>query len=410
MQKTFYKFVTFELTERIARFRLLLQENADYLEETSPALYQRLLSEADTLQNRVYEHKASLNQLFADNGAAKVAQLPEALLNDIYPRLAELSRFLLQLKPIEVEAETYLFLKDVLPVDWLKEGGEQTVFLTPENTPDPEHVLSGVLIDQLSVLQKNNPLAWVGLAQAFAKHLVTTGGELQTLKGAASKMGNVPIDILLTHAVSLRLLGPAYYFEALAEAVLKQDATFLNVVEPALFYGVNHFNFTHKSLVILHEACDRQRSEPVEMPEETLATLFRAAEKLVPSRYAFQEKYFERAIGLQARLDAGTLFSSTPLYPVEEVAELLQEQREKEQFSIYELLGKMTEYPHSPREIVNAGWLYKIERGPVWLYSVLNEENQAGFTHLLDSLNYQDHLLRKSIETSEVHRVLLCTP
>jgi hypothetical protein len=69
----------------------------------------------------------------------------------------------------------------------------------------------------------------------------------------------------------------------------------------------------------------------------------------------------------------------------------------------------MTEYPHSPREVVNAGWLHKVERGPVWLYSILNEDREEGFEKVLELLNYQDHLLRKSIEVSEVHRVLLCS-
>jgi hypothetical protein len=68
----------------------------------------------------------------------------------------------------------------------------------------------------------------------------------------------------------------------------------------------------------------------------------------------------------------------------------------------------MTEYPHTPREIINAGWLHKMERGPVWLYATLNEEDDAGFNRILEVLDYQDHLLRKSIEVSEVHRVLLC--
>jgi hypothetical protein len=86
----------------------------------------------------------------------------------------------------------------------------------------------------------------------------------------------------------------------------------------------------------------------------------------------------------------------------------LRKKRDQEDFSIYEPLGMMTEVPHNPREIINAGWLHKMERAPVWLYSALNEEDGGGFTRVLDVINYQDHLLRKSIEVSEVHRVLLC--
>lgn len=413
MQKTFFKFVTFDLVERVARFRLLLEECGESLHESSPVLYERLKEEAAGLEASVLAHKPALNKLFSDNVAGKQATpLPEAMLDEIHPRLCELSRLLLPLRKLDVEAETYLFLKDVLPHEWLKEGGEQTVFLQGEGAePSTEGVLSGVLIDALSVLQKNNPLAWVGLADSFARQLVSGASVVESLKLDAKKVAGVPVETLLVHGVNLRLMGPAYYFHALTEAVFRRDERFFQVVEPALFYGLNHLNFTHKSLVIVHEACERSGLKPegaVEPAEETLAAVFRAVEKLVPSKYAFQEKHLERAIHLQERLNQGTLLSSTPLYPVEEVVEKLNAQRQAGELSIYDLLSQMTEYPHTPREIVNAGWLHKVERGPVWLYATLNEENQDGFERLLELVNYQDHLLRKSIETSEVHRVLLC--
>jgi len=166
--------------------------------------------------------------------------------------------------------------------------------------------------------------------------------------------------------------------------------------------------------VILHEAAERGKAATEKMPStlsgEAMAGLFRTAEKLIPEHFAFQGKHFERAIQLQERLEQGILASSTPLYPVAEVSDTLTEQRDSADFSIYGTLSMMTEYPHTPREIVNAGWLHKIERGPVWLYSVLNEDRDAGFPHATTQIDYQDHLLRKSIEISEVHRVLLCTP
>ncbi len=413
MQKTFFKFVTFELVERIARFRLLLQECEDSLLESSPMLYRRLQAEAADLQAHLLTHKPVLNRLFADAATSgkQAAELPEALLDEIYPRLCALSRFLLTSRKLDVEPETYLFLKDVLPPDWLKEEGEQTVFLQEEGFALPQgEPLAGVLLDHLSVLQKNNPLAWVGLARTFSHKLVANASLVESLKLDTRKIAGCPVETLLAHGISLRLLGPAYYFHALTEAVFRRDEAFLQAVEPALFYGLNHLNFTHKSLVILHEACDRSgmRDEAPPLAEESLAALYRGVEKLVPSKYAFQEKHLERAIALQERLGQGTLISSTPLYPVEEVVEKLNAQREKGELSIYDLLSQMTEYPHTPREIVNAGWLYKMERGAVWLYSALNEENQDGFDRLMERVDYQDHLLRKSIETSEVHRVLLC--
>jgi hypothetical protein len=218
---------------------------------------------------------------------------------------------------------------------------------------------------------------------------------------------------LLQHAIHLRLLGPAYYFFALSEAFFAQDDDFLQFTEPALFFGLNHQNFTHKSLVILHEACERSKPDLktalLPLPEETLAAVYRAVEKAIPTKFAFQDRHMERALPLQERIGRGVLLSSSPLYPVGEVAEKLNKTRGREDFSIYDPLSMMTEHPHSPREIVNAGWLHKVERGPVWLYSALNEEQGQGFDRVLELLDYQDGLLRKSIEVSEVHRVLLCS-
>lgn len=431
MQKTFLKFMVFELVERIARFRLLLNECGDRLHESAPMLHQELKAEAERLEEQWMSHKVALNRLFSESGSATGKQPASALdpaIDAIYSRLKQVSGILCQMKAFDLEPEMFLFLKDVLPAELTRDAGEQSVFLAPEGeTRQPAHGLfSQVLMDSLSILQKNNPLSWVGLTQSYSHHLLENASSLETikldlLKGEKKKqpagVTEALIESMLRHALNLRLLGPAYYFHALAEALFAKDETFLHFTEPALFFGLNHQNVTHKSLVILHEACERSKP-PLEkdgedallpLSKETLANVFRAVEKLIPEKYTFQEKHLERAIQLQERLSQGTLLSSTSLYPVEEVSENLINTREQEGFSIYGPLAMMTEYPHSPKEIVNAGWLHKIERGPVWLYSILNEDREEGFEKVLELLNYQDHLLRKSIEVSEVHRVLLCS-
>jgi hypothetical protein len=425
MQKTFLKFMVFELVERVLRFRLLLNECADALHETAPVLKQALLDEAASLEDSLLAQKSQMNRLFAENTTAK--QLPAGLdsfVAETYERLSHLSRTLLQLGHFNVEAETYLFLKDTLPKDLTKAAGEQSVLLTAENNAEKPHPLPGVLFEPLSILQKGNPLAWVGLTRAYSQFLLEHSSTLESLKldlkKADKKRGKeLPtlddgqIETLLAHALNLRLLGPAYYFQALADAVLTRDEKFLHLVEPALFFGLNHQNFTHKNLVILHEACEKQRSLqendlPDPLPEDTLANVFRAVEKAIPAKMAFQEKQFERAIQLRERLNDGILLSSTPVYALSDVDDVLRQKRDQADFSIYEPLGMMTEYPHSPREIINAGWLHKMERSAVWLYSALNEADGGGFARVGELVNYQDHLLRKSIEVSEVHRVLLC--
>lgn len=427
MQKTFLKLAVFELVERVLRFRLLLNECTDALHDTAPVLKQSLLAEADKLEASLMAHKSQLNKLFTEGGAKQLPTGLDAIIKENYERLCQLSRNVLQLGQFNVESETYLFLKETLTADLTKSAGEQSVLLTAENEA-PVASLPGVLFEPLSVLQKGNPLAWVTLTRAYSQHLLEHSSTLEALKLDLKKadkkrgkeengLSEKQVDQLLVHALNLRLLGPAYYFQALADAVLVEDSLFLQVVEPTLFFGLNHQNFVHKNLVILHEACEKQRELSSKtsfhalsdvLSDDKLATVFRAVEKAIPAKAAFQTKHFERAIQLQERLNDGVLLSSTPLYPVSEVDEVLRTKREQDDFSIYEPLGMMTEYPHSPREIMNAGWLHKIERTPVWLYAALNEEDGAGFARVLTLIDYQDELLRKSIEVSEVHRVLLC--
>ncbi len=421
MQKTFLKFIVFELVERVARFRLLLNECADALHESAPQLHKSLLQEADQLEAQLLNQKSALNTLFTEAAASKKGDTGfETLIESLHLRLQELSQVLCHLQPLSLVPETHLFLKEALPGELTQAAGEQSVFLAPEGKALSLPSLSQVFVDSLPVLQKNNPLAWVRLSQSFSRFLAESTSSLESLKLELTKgdkkkaLTGVPetlAESLIQHAINLRLLGPAYYFQAVAEAFFAKDEAFLQVIEPALFFGLNHQNFTHKSLVILHEACERSKPKNADaylpLSEELLPNLFRVVEKVIPAKFAFQEKNMQRAVQLQERLSQGILLSSTPLFPVEEVHDTLHQSRGQADFNIYSPLSMLTEYPHSAKEIVNAGWLHKIERGPVWLYSILNEERQEGFEQVMSLLDYQDHLLRKSIETSEIHRVLM---
>lgn len=446
MQKTLLKFALFELIERIARFRLLLNECADSLSLHAPVLHRQLLKEADAMEDCVLSRKTTLNRIFSESSASRGGsgrgddpdQAFLSLSTEVASLLRPASRILSHLKTLQVEPETALFLRDALPEPLTQPAGEQSVFLIAEGDTQSLAGLSArltspfVLLETLSVLQKNNPLGWLSLTQGYARHLLTTAASLESLKLEWAKSGrkkgvagqsassskdaasdDATADVLLQHAIGLRLLGPAYYFQALSEALFRQDMAFLQVMEPALFFGLNHQNFTHKSLVILHEACERSKtaltaSDGVPWSEDALASLYRAVEKLIPAKWAFLEKNLERVASLRERMAQGILLSASPLYTIGEVAETLARSDEHADFSIYEPLGMLTETPHSPREIVNAGWLHKMDRSAAWLYSVLNESADQGFERLLPLLSEQDALLRKSIETSEVHRVLLC--
>jgi hypothetical protein len=298
------------------------------------------------------------------------------------------------------------------------------VFFHPEGVVPQDTVLSvsDLCVEPLSILQKANPLGWVSLTRTLSQQVFFARPEFDDLRQRATGiLAQVEFfKPLACHLISLRLVGPAYYYATVTEALLQQDHVFLSVLEPALFQGVQHFNFTDKSVVFLHEATEKSQEffpnrhgAPKGATEDSLGELFRTVERLIPERVAFTDKQFEKALQLQERLAQETLLSGANIYSTEAIRDALETkltgaQAAGEAVPIYELLTMVTETPNSPREILNAGWVHKLERAPVWLYNTLNFNDEEGFSRLTDLVVRQDHLLVKSIETSEVHRVLLC--
>ena len=427
MQKTFLKFVAYELIERMVRLDRLLADCAEEPAKVSPAMTGALQRQSDALKTYVLADQAFLNELFTDTPIPDNS-MRHWLKDEFGAHYETLRRMAATLNPLYKGAllpETFLFLKDALGEELCNGHGELAVITTPEGSVDPVHGLpmDDVLVSGLPLLQRNNPLGWTLLVRALAERIGKDAQPLAAVRGRVKKALNSDdalTDALLTHSLALRLMGPAYYFASLADAVFQKDAAFLNWIEPALFVGLNHLGMTAKSLVILHEGAERSKTtllkcwgddEDGVVDKDMITALFNAVEKTIPDKYAFVQKHFERSLALQEGLAQGTLLASSPLYPQEEVAQYLDDVRRNDEFSIYEALARVTEYPHTPREVVNAGWVHKMERAPVWLYAAVAVQGQGydGFERLQEMVDGYDSLLQKSIETSEVHRILLCT-
>jgi hypothetical protein len=416
----------FELIERITRFKALLYHYPGEFHNTSQAtLLSHLNDEVLLLEKQFFSQHALLLQIQEDSSKLKPEQLFHHLvpvMEALYFRLCKLTQLLVHQQLFRVHPETQMFMAAALPYGLYPCQGEPSVFLLPEgdNLSRLASEFPDVMMDALSILQRNNPLGWMGLAESFTNKLLANNPVVEELiqdiyKLEKEKLSRVSIAValkaFLPHALQLRLLGPSYYFHSLSEGCFTQNTALLHTVEPVLFFGLNHQNFTHKSFVLLHEACERSKlilkphSSVPGLSDDALTRLFAASEKLIPEKHAFQDKHFQRALKLQGRMNEGLLISSTPVYPLQEVAENLRNTIGQSNFSIYTPLAMMTEYPHNPREILNAGWLYKMEQLSFWFYTVLNDNHLDG---LRDTLDEQDHRLRKSIEVSEVHNMLLC--
>ncbi len=445
MQKTLLKMLTYELIERVARFDHLLSGLTQECDSTSVALLGGMQERLNDIKKDILAEKKFLLRMFDEKSVkAKDFQtnLPGMLERAVYTpyeALSELSGWLPSLSALpsmSMEPEVSMLMNEVMPERLFRDMGQRSVVFQPEpmSTRPYVHGFESVLLEVVPYLQRRNPLGWLGVMETYSEKLTETESAFKSLrtKGKGLLAEDVFFLPLVKSSVTLRLLGPAYYYYAVADALLQRDVVFLEKIEPALFYGLNYFNFVDKSLVILHEAAEKSRelfdfsagahSGERLFQEAEVASVLKAVEKTIPESRAFTEKHFKRALALQERLNRGTLISASGLYPTDEIIEGLNQLLEPENTSekvekagsrtVYDMLTLVGESPNTPREIINAGWIHKLERSPLWLYDSLSSEKNepyAGFDRLAQRLSASDHLLLKSIETSEIHRVLLTT-
>ena len=195
MQKTFLKFLTYELVERLARFEAILDEfegqpsgtQAAPLNKLSPALLAHFRREIEAIKAKVAGDKSFINPLFGDEPAAESkalgAQL-ERCVYEPYAALCGLSDRLQRLYKGLPSDEIYLFLKEALPEKFIQQREQDcqlTVVLDAEgdNAVCTDWDLDGVLVPSLSILQKDNPLSWVTLNRTFARQLFRESALIQ---------------------------------------------------------------------------------------------------------------------------------------------------------------------------------------------------------------------------------------
>lgn len=442
MEKTYLRFVCVEVMERLARCDALL---SSLLLRTSKENYHRqgiiqgLQERLSLLENKLLGERELLLGLLTDsvNQPSQDRQALFRLFGITYQALTQLTKVIVHLDDCKPQPEVHLFLKDALPEALHPKELLTSIAVGAEGNDDKVQLaktfqalqMPHVQFSNLSVLQQENPLAWVGLSEPVFNRLAhdvltatrvekTLSTLLQRVKKETAKvLDEETLLTVLAHSIGLRVFGPAYYFHTISQALLSADIKLLVSAENALFYGLNHFNVAHNQTVILHESVERLMKDSGEkvsgLPETVMADWFKLVERIVPERFAFASKHLDRSIHLKERLAEGVLLSSAPVFPTAEIAQaidkaVLDEVESDIDFPIYQLLSMTTEYPHTSREIVNAGWLHKVERGAIWVFAALQE--QAVYQKLSALFSAQDHLLAKSIETAELHRVLLYTP
>ncbi|MBX2861080.1 MAG: hypothetical protein KTR14_07585 [Vampirovibrio sp.] len=458
MHKTLLKFLVAELFEKMARLQLLLDEVPLEKKATAAPLFSELQTQLTEIQTHVLAQKPFLTSLFSDkptvsgttvNGdSAHVNAVFQEAIYQPYQRLCQLSEWLNSVAKESTRPELQLFLNDVFPQAFQQKViqnsvgsdviGPGVILCRAEGISPllPAVDLPGITLETLSLIQKNNPLGWLGVLEnslgQLCRHLPSVKTLQEKMKGKlAEEDFFLPV---VKHLLALRLLGPAHYYFSIQEALFKEDMVFFEWVEPILFFSLNHLNFVDKNLVILHESIEKSREHLAPYTygktgkaskgnehlfhKDQVTEILYLTEKEIPEKFAFTEKQFQKALQLQERLGLEILLSSSHLYGLDDVRDLLdKKQQETPDISVYDMMSMLGESPNTSREMINAGWIHKVERGPVWLYSTISpltnevgENNtDTGMSWLLNMIERRDHLFLKSIETAEVHQMLVST-
>lgn len=448
MQRTLLKLLAFSLLEKTCRFTRILDDRGHDKNQLPPALMRDLRKHLTDIQQAIIDTPDLFETLFNPKAKATIS-LHEFLNNTLYPQYADLcqaSEWLHQWG-LNRAPELGMFLSDAVSTEDLMSVGYRVVSLHPEGDVRPKAtakltneqaktqtpIEKNAMIERLSVLDIMNPLAWPSLSFEYALKLASSdeAKNLRQQNRIQSAMKTYPDGLketLLAHAVGLRLHGPSYYFNTIIHGFFTQDTLMLSVIEPLLFNGLGHIGGLDKQALLLHEGIEShkavlldawqtaQRHENTEksalppaspLNADVMGAFFAMAEKLVPDRDAFTDRHVERVLALQEALHQHTLISAKAVYPHQAAYEQLTQVHDTDT-PIYTNLNLVTHTPNSPREIVNAGWMYHMERLPIWLFDTLSQEQHAtGIDGLGQRLARQDFLLTKSIETSEIHRVLL---
>jgi hypothetical protein len=417
MNKTLVKRLVYELTESVIRLDAQIQ----HLEQTAPVStlpYITVLKKAlAPIQKELIGKDPFIKSLFLEEGAVDETSTDKFFktkLPKIRQEIQNLAQALFDLDRGQIQPETELFIRS-LALKKLLPNCPELIVLPGETKEDATYQDNSFELEFLPLLTHQNPLAWVKLTDAFSKCFYA---QTLKIKSAVEKLNlsETEEEAIIGPIISLRILGPAFYANYILKALEDKNNIALSIVEPILFQELNRFGLVNKDIVILHQSLESSRSQFTIAEGKATSKrqkeingadeLLKAVEKAIPEKLAFNEKSLLRSQLLEERLALGMMISAVP--NLNSPAQLRDDLANiDEETPIYPLLGQLQESPATPIEIINAGWLYKLDNAIIWLSEALEDKDtKQAWDTLKQRILSTDILLLKSIEISEVHRVL----
>lgn len=425
MNKTLLKRILLERLSRLAQLESWLETIEATASPSVAPLAKSIRAAYSPVCKRVLDNRDALKPLFdesplADSLANQVLADETNPMSESVQALASLLHYIEQ---PTVPPEMELLIKS-LSLSKLLPDAPPLVVLSAEalpKVPVTEGASPQALVSTLSILDNASPLQWLSALSPFLRHFAQSSVQVKSLLDELKLPGSAEDHLsVLVPVFQVRLMGPGFYVSYVLESLMTQNPLALWVVEPLLFQGLNRFGLVNKDLVILHQGVERVRQHwqsvaptqwlPLMQTDELSDRLLKLSEKMVPDRLAYTEKAFTRTQLLNERLEEGILLSAVPMVSSssqlrDELGALLSDNEPST--SVYGLLGQLRESPATPREIINAGWIYRLDNTSDWLQALVFASNaQEGWKAFKGQILELDRLLVKSIEVSEVHRVL----
>lgn len=471
MHRALLKLLVWTVCERWARcqqaFDAQFSPQGVNGEPTLTAADKALLHDANTRLNTIatlWTKEPAIGEFLFEDSAAEPSRIQGFLEQSVYGPyrlLSDLTPLLLhgasqQHTRRQIPAELPLLWNDVLDAEaqqqlgyrslmWVNEGEHRSWTAAGSGLQDIPALSNHMIIERMSVLDETSPLGWVSTLRGAAvrwaaqqierSELVVTPGKssfISQFRGATQAQRDYGLR-LMAEAALLIWVGPTWYLQSLIHGMMGKSAEWLQLVEPSLFFGLGFTNLLEPSIVKLHESVERYRpvlkpmmaeANGAELPlltHDDCQQLWETVDSLIPEEQRFTARHLERSQALVPTMANRLLIAARPLYPTDSVRERLEALYDPavkladgssgvpSKDAVYAALNMTTQLPNAPREIITAGWLDAMVDLPNTLKLVF-DSNAGGVVPLHnfgEACQQKDFLLRKSLETTTLHEMLL---
>ena len=377
-----------------------------------------------SLKKHIAQSLETFQLLFKQENAERSTQDDLETLHQLQLENRRYARLMYALHPQEPQIELSHVLDTLFPLSALAHKKSRVILMNASSV-SLDWPLDNVLVEQLPSLFRALPTQWIGATRGYLMALAEQ--LLPAIQAEYPDAEAQKLTLMTAQVLGIRFLGLSYYSEFVVLQLKNQDYSKLATVEPLLFEALNYFGTSTPHVIRLHqvvEAVLKESSSTYEhaLPQD-LKALFAVVERYILTEYSCTERHCRDAIRLLERLKQGLPVSALQNHDTQEVWDklhalgLTEESTETpeynalhEQGAIYQLMAQVSETAVGFREMFLAAWMFRLEESSHsvdFLTSFDSTNIWEIWTQFCHTTEVMQHRFIKSIETAEVHQVLM---